>query len=79
MQRDYSKELEVIKNRIEDAKTKRSNAKGRLEAFQKTEEEIIENLNKLGVSPENISLEIEKLESEIASLIDKANEYMPKE
>lgn len=29
MQRDYSKELELIKNRIEDAKTKRSNAKGR--------------------------------------------------
>jgi chromosome segregation ATPase len=76
---DYEKELKELKDSMEKAKNLKYRAEARMEQLKKQEDEIISELDKLGVKPEALDDEIAKLKSEIESLIKEANQLLPKD
>lgn len=76
---DYEKELNKLKDNLEKAKNLKYKAEARLEQLNNQQAEIIKELNSLGVDPENLDKEIEKLTSEINELFQKANTLLPKD
>ncbi|MCF6459762.1 hypothetical protein [Clostridium sp. Cult3] len=76
---DYEKELNILKDNLERAKNLKYKAEARLEQLNNQQEEIIKELNSLGVNPENLEEEIQKLTSEINDLFNKANALLPRD
>lgn len=76
---DYEKELSILKDNLERAKNLKYKAEARLEQLNNQQEEIIKELNSLGVNPENLEEEIQKLTSEINDLFNKANALLPRD
>jgi chromosome segregation ATPase len=76
---DYEKELKELKDSMEKAKNLKYRAEARMEQLKKQEDEIISELDKLGVKPEALDDEIAKLKSEIEGLIKEANQLLPKD
>jgi F0F1-type ATP synthase membrane subunit b/b' len=64
---------------MEKAKNLKYRAEARMEQLKKQEDEIISELDKLGVKPEALDDEIAKLKSEIEGLIKEANQLLPKD
>ena len=58
---DYDKELIILKENLEKAKSLKYRAEARLEQLKNQEEEIIKELKDLGVKPEDLDEEINKL------------------
>ena len=77
--REYEKELSVLKENLDKAKTLKYKAEARLEQLNKQEEELIKELKELGVAPEDLNEEIKKLTSEIDDLFKKSNDLLPKD
>ncbi|EOD00211.1 hypothetical protein [Caldisalinibacter kiritimatiensis] len=75
----HEKQLNDLKEKLEKAKTLKYKAEARLEQLNKQQEEIINELNDLGVKPEELENEIEKLDQEIRNLIEEANKLLPSE
>ena len=76
---DYEKELNVLKNNLEKAKSLKYKAEARLEQLDKQHKEIIKELEDLGVNPNDLDKEIEKLTNEIEILFKESNELLPKD
>ncbi len=76
---DYEKDLNDLKENLEKAKNLKYRAEARMEQLKKQEDEIITELNKLGVKPEMLDQEIIRLKNEIESLLKEANELLPKD
>ncbi|QQY80677.1 hypothetical protein EDD65_105194 [Keratinibaculum paraultunense] len=76
---DYEKELNKLKDNLERAKNLKYKAEARLEQLNNQQAEIIKELNSLGVDPEKLDEEIEKLTIEINELFQKANALLPKD
>ncbi|MCK9442916.1 MAG: hypothetical protein M0Q14_00060 [Tissierellaceae bacterium] len=76
---DYEKELNSLKEDLEKAKNLKYKAEARLEQLNQQEQEIINELNKLGIKPEELENEIEKLTKEIKELFQEANQLLPKD
>ncbi len=76
---NYERELNNLKENLEKAKDLKYKAEARLEQLNQQEAEIIDELNKLGVKPENLNEEIEKLSLEIENLFKEANDLLPKD
>lgn len=76
---EYEKELGKLKASLEKSKTLKYKAEARLEQLKKQEEEIINELNNLGVNPEDLDKEIKVLTSEIDELFLKSNQLLPKD
>jgi chromosome segregation ATPase len=76
---DYEKELSQLKENLEKAKSLKYRAEARLEQLKQQEDEIIKELNSLGVKPEDLDQEIMKLSYEIEKLFKDANELLPKD
>lgn len=76
---EYEKELGKLKSSLEKSKTLKYKAEARLEQLKKQEEEIINELNNLGVNPEDLDKEIKVLTSEIDELFLKSNQLLPKD
>lgn len=76
---DYEKELNSLKENLEKAKNLKYKAEARLEQLNQQEQEIINELNKLGIKPEELEAEIEKLTKEIKELFQEANQLLPKD
>lgn len=74
---DYDKELSLLKDNLEKAKSLKYRAEARLEQLKKQEDEIIRELNELGVKPEELESEIKNLAGEIERLFKEANELLP--
>lgn len=75
----YEKELNNLKESLEKAKNLKYKAEARLEQLNQQEEEIINELKYLGVKPEELETEINKLTSEIDKLFKEANQLLPKD
>ena len=74
---DYEKELTQLKDNIDNAKKLKYKAEIRLEQLKEQENEIIKELETMGVKPENIDSEIEVLKTEIERLLKEAKEMLP--
>ena len=76
---NYEKELNNLKSNLEKAKDLKYKAEARLEQLNQQEEEIINELIELGVKPEDLDKEIDKLSLEIDNLFKEANNLLPKD
>ncbi|MFA5577204.1 MAG: hypothetical protein WCZ27_10465 [Tissierellaceae bacterium] len=76
---DYEKDLNLLRDNLEKAKNLKYKAEARLEQLNQQEEEITNELSKLGIKPEELESEIEKLTKEIQDLFNEANKLLPKD
>lgn len=76
---NYEKELNILRDNLDKAKSLKYRAEARLEQLKKQEEEIIRELSELGIKPENLENEIKRLTEEIDSLFAEANSLLPKD
>ena len=76
---DYEKELNLLKDNLEKAKSLKYRAEARIDQLKLQEEEIIKELQDLGVKPEDLETEIKNLTDEINKLFTEANELLPKD
>lgn len=74
---EYDKSINQIKENLDKAKNMRIRAEARIEQLNKQKEDIIKEIQSLGVKPEDLENEIVKLKNEIEELIRKANEMIP--
>lgn len=77
--KNYEKELNLLKDSLDKAKSLKYKAEARLEQLNNQQQEIIKELKELGVNPEDLEEEISKLTKEIDTLFKKANELLPKD
>lgn len=76
---DYAQELNKLKVAIERAKTERTKAETNKETLEKRQEELLAECKALGVKPENLEAEIERLDMAIQDGLKQAEELIPKE
>lgn len=76
---DYEKDLTLLKDNLEKAKSLKYRAEARLEQLKQQEEDIVRELRELGVDPKDLDNEIQKLNDEINNLFKEANELLPKD
>ncbi|MGQ9532687.1 MAG: hypothetical protein ACUVTQ_07780 [Desulfotomaculales bacterium] len=69
--------IRELREALEKAKQMRIQAETRLEELARQEGEILRELEALGVKPENLAAEIERLDREIAALLDQAESLLP--
>lgn len=77
--KNYEKELNLLKENLDKAKSLKYKAEARLEQLNNQQQEIIKELKELGVDPEDLEKEIKKLAEEIDTLFKEANELLPKD
>ncbi|TYQ13313.1 UNVERIFIED_CONTAM: hypothetical protein Cloal_4381 [Acetivibrio alkalicellulosi] len=76
---EYDKKINTIKENLDKAKNLRIRAEARLEDLNKQKEEILGELNELGIEPDRLESEISKLKLEIEELIDRAEKLIPQD
>lgn len=76
---DYEKELNILKDNLDKARSLKYKAEARLEQLNNQKLEIIKELEELGVNPEELEDEIKRLKGEIDMLFSKANTLLPKD
>lgn len=76
---DYEKELNLLKENLEKAKNLKYKAEARLEQLNQQENDIIKELEQMGIKPDELESEINKLTTEIQKLFKEANELLPKD
>lgn len=76
---EYEKELGILKENLDKAKTLKYKAEARLEQLKKQEEDLINELKDLNVNPEDLDNEIENLTKDIDDLFEQSNKLMPKD
>lgn len=77
MEIDYEKSLSRIKEDLDKAKSLRIRAEAHLEQLNRQKQDLLMELKELGVKPENLEDEIDKLKNEIEELIKRAHEMLP--
>jgi chromosome segregation ATPase len=78
MATDYEKTIGQIKENLDKAKNMRIRAEAKLEQLNRQKQDILKEIETLGIKPEVLDSEIERLKKEIEELIDKATELLPK-
>lgn len=68
--------LESLKIEVERGKTEKTRAETNLESLQKQRAEIEAEVKAMGVKPENLDQEIERLDTEIRAKIDEAERLL---
>jgi len=77
MAADYEKFINNLKESLDKARNMRIRAEARLEQLNKQKQDLINEIEALGVKPEELEKEIERLKSEIEQLIKKPSELLP--
>lgn len=77
MAMEYDKAINQIKENLDKAKNLRIRAEARLEQLNRQKQDILLEIEGLGVKPENLETEIERLKGEIEELLNKANHMIP--
>ena len=78
MTKDYDKRISQLKEDLDKAKDQRIRAEAKLEQYNKQKQEIIDEIKSMGIEPDEIENEIQKIETEIEELIKKVEEAMPR-
>ena len=75
---NYEDQLNNLKKQLDRAKDLKYKADARLESLKSQRAELLKEIEKECIKPEDLSMEIEKLEKEIVDLFQKADSMMPK-
>lgn len=73
------KEINTLKEQLENIRSIRYKAEARLEELTKQHKAIITEIQDLGVDPDKLEHEIEKLEIEIQTLLKQTKDMLPKD
>lgn len=73
---DVLTRLNALKAQIEQGKNEKARAEANKETYEKQKQEIIAQLAELGVTPENLDAEIQRLDTEIQQGLAKAEELL---
>jgi chromosome segregation ATPase len=73
---DIQSRLNNLKIDIEKGKTEKTRAEANLESYTKQREEIVAQMKEMGVTPETVETEIEKLGNEIQENLSKAESLL---
>jgi len=73
---DFTARLNNLKSQIEQGKTEKTRAETNLESYTKQRDEVVAEMQELGVTPETVDQEIEKLEQEIEDSLKQAEELL---
>lgn len=76
---DYAQELNQLRAAIEKAKTERAKAEANKETLEKRREELLSECKALGVEPDDLAAEIERLDAAIQDGLKQARELVPEE
>jgi chromosome segregation ATPase len=68
--------LDALKNQIEQGKVEKTRAETNLESYTKQRDEIVAQMAELGVMPETVDAEIERLDKEIEEGLQQAEELL---
>lgn len=75
---NYEENLKNLKEELDRAKSLKYKAEARLEQLNAQKKDILEEIEKLGVKPEDLESEINNLKDEIDKLFKEAEELMPR-
>jgi len=73
---DITARLNNLKSQIDQGKTEKTKAEANLESYTKQRDEVVAEMQELGVTPETIDGEIERLDKEIEADLKKAEELL---
>lgn len=79
MENNYEAQINDIKSSLDKARNLRIKAETRLEQLEKQKQDILADIKAMGINPDEIEKEIERLEKEIREMIIKAKEMIPDE
>ncbi len=68
--------LNNLKSQIEQGKTEKTRAETNLESYTKQRDEVVLQMQGLGVTPETVDAEIERLDQEIEDGLKQAEELL---
>ena len=71
--------IKYMKTKIEEAKDLRRRAELKLENLEKQERDILMELEQLGVKPDQLTEEINRLEQEVREGLQEVEQLLPKE
>lgn len=75
---DIKNRIEIAKVNLRKAENAKVQAETQLEAARKQQEEVVAKMQEAGVTPETITQEIGKLETQIEESLSKVEQLIPK-
>lgn len=73
---DVTARLNSLKSQIEQGKVEKTRAETNLQNYTRQRDEIVQQMQELGVTPETVDAEIERLDKEIEEDLAKAEELL---
>ena len=73
---DVTVRLNSLKSQIEQGKVEKTRAETNLESYMKQRDEIVAQMAELGVTPETVDAEVERLDKEIEEGLQQAEELL---
>lgn len=75
----YENEIKILKERIDRAQIDKVRAETRLEQLEKEKDELLAEMKEYGVAPDTLDQEIDRLETELAGLLQEAARLLPED
>jgi chromosome segregation ATPase len=73
---DITVRLNSLKSQIDKGKTEKTRAEANLESYTKQRDEVVAEMQELGVTPETVDAEIERLDKKIEESLKQAEELL---
>lgn len=73
---DVAARLNSLKSQIEKGKVEKTRAETNLESYMKQRDEVVAQMSELGVTPETVDGEIERMDKEIEEGLQQAEELL---
>lgn len=74
---NYEENLKNLKEELDRLKNMKYKSEARLEQLNSQKKDILLEIEKLGIKPEDLEKEISNLKNEIDKLFNEANDLMP--
>lgn len=75
---NYEEEIRGLEERIRVATDKKSRAEAKLDTLKDQERDLLDRLKQMGLKPEDLEGEIQRLEEEIKNHLTLADQYLPR-
>ena len=73
---DVTVRLNNLKSQIEQGKVEKTRAETNLQTYEKQRDEVVAQMAEMGVTPETVEAEIERLDKEIEEGLQQAEELL---